>query len=292
MTQSLAQKLHKILAQSGLGSRRDMETLIEEGQVFVNGEVATVGTRIVPTDVVKVGRRIIQLNFSEEIPRVLLYYKPEGEIVSRDDPQGRASVFSALPRIRGGKGINVGRLDFNTSGLLIFTNNGDLANRLMHPSFEIEREYAVRTVGEMSEENVKQSCKEILLEDGPASFEWVRDMGGEGTNHWYHVAIKEGRNREVRRMFEAMNLMVSRLLRTRFGIIQLPPRLKRGQFLELKPEQVKQIIEWVGISKPMRVKQQTKSERDKSYTPGRIKSNRLPKETTSQTRSSRRRTKT
>ncbi|KXW56288.1 pseudouridine synthase [Ferrovum sp. PN-J185] len=292
MTQPQAQKLHKILAQSGLGSRRDMETLIEDGQVFVNGEVATVGTRIVPTDVVKVGRRIIQLNFSEEIPRVLLYYKPEGEIVSRDDPQGRPSVFSALPRIRGSKWINIGRLDFNTSGLLIFTNNGDLANRLMHPSFDIEREYAVRLVGEMSEENLKQSCKEILLEDGPAQFEWVRDMGGEGTNHWYQVAIKEGRNREVRRMFESMNLMVSRLLRTRFGIIQLPPRLKRGQFLELKPEQVKQIIEWVGISKPMRVKQQTKMERDKSYTPGRIRSKRSPKETTSQTRSSRRRTKT
>ncbi|KRH79816.1 ribosomal large subunit pseudouridine synthase B [Ferrovum sp. JA12] len=292
MTLPSAQKLHKILAQSGLGSRRDMETLIEEGRVLVNGEVATVGTRITTMDTVKVDRRIIKLNFSEEIPKILLYYKPEGEIVSRDDPQGRPSVFSALPRIRGGKWINVGRLDFNTSGLLVFTNNGDLANRLMHPSFEIEREYAVRLVGEMSEDDLKRCCKEITLDDGPARFEWIRDMGGEGTNHWYQVGIKEGRNREVRRMFEAMNLMVSRLLRTRYGMMELPSRLKRGQFLELKPEQVKQVIEWVGITKPMKVKQHTPSPRDKSYTPGRIRSRRSASDLSSHSKSSRRRTKT
>lgn len=292
MTLHSAQKLHKILAQSGLGSRRDMEKLIEEGRVFVNGVLATIGSRITPSDTVKVDRRIIKLNFSEDMPRVLLYYKPEGEIVSRDDPQGRDSVFSALPRIRGGKWINVGRLDFNTSGLLVFTNNGDLANRLMHPSFEIEREYAVRIVGEMAEEDLKRCCQEIMLDDGPARFEWIRDMGGEGTNHWYQVGIKEGRNREVRRMFEAMNLMVSRLLRTRYGMMQLPSRLKRGQFIELKPEQVKQVVEWVGITKSMRIKQRAPSPRDKSFTPGRIRSKRPARELSSQTNSSRRKTKT
>src|SRR5487761_2166933 len=158
------QKLHKVLAQSGLGSRRDMETLTASGDVRVNGLVATIGTRISDEDVVTVGRRRVRLNFAEMAPRVLLYHKPEGEIVSRDDPEKRASVFDALPRVRGGKWVSVGRLDFNTSGLLIFTTSGELANRLTHPSFEMEREYSVRVVGELTEDQKRQACKEILLE--------------------------------------------------------------------------------------------------------------------------------
>lgn len=241
------QKLHKVLAQSGLGSRRDMETLIAGGEVRVNGQVATIGTRISDTDVVTVERRRIRLNFAEMAPRVLLYHKPEGEIVSRDDPAGRASVFEALPRVRGAKWVSVGRLDFNTSGLLIFTTSGDLANRLTHPGFEVEREYAVRVVGELTDEQKRQACQEILLEDGPAHFETIWDKGGEGTNHWYQVTLKEGRNREVRRMFEALHLMVGRLIRVRFGIVQLPPRLKRGRFIELEPAAVNQMLGWAGM---------------------------------------------
>lgn len=238
-------KLHKILAQSGLGSRRDMEALIERGEVRVNGAVATLGARITEEDQVMVGRRKVRLNFAEELPRVILYHKPEGEIVSRHDPDGRPSVFENLPPIKGSKWVNIGRLDFNTSGLLIFTNQGELANRMAHPSSEVEREYAVRLVGELTPEQIKQATTGIELEDGPAHFESLRDGGGEGTNHWYHVVLKEGRNREVRRMFEAMNLMVGRLIRTRFGGISLPPRLRRGQTVELPPDQVKRLMEWL-----------------------------------------------
>lgn len=248
------QKLHKILAQSGLGSRRDMEALIERGEVRVNGQVAATGTRISDTDVVTIERRKVRLNFLETAPRILLYHKPEGEIVSRDDPQGRASVFDVLPRVRGSKWISVGRLDFNTSGLLLFTTSGALANQLMHPRFEVEREYAVRVVGALSEEQLQQACREIPLEDGPARFERIRDNGGEGTNHWYQVTLKEGRNREVRRLFEALHLMVGRLIRVRYGIIDLPPRLKRGQFMELDPTQVGRVLEWAGMA-PLPVSQ-------------------------------------
>ncbi len=250
MTQLPPQRLHKVLAQSGLGSRREMETLIAAGEVRINGTVATVGAQVEPGDRVTVRQRPVRLKFDEMQVRILLYHKPEGEIVSRDDPEGRALVFDALPRLKGEKWVSVGRLDFNTSGLLIFTTSGTLAYRLTHPKFEIEREYAVRVVGELTEEQMRQSCKEILLEDGPARFEVIRDNGGEGTNHWYQVVLKEGRNREVRRLFEALNLMVGRLIRVRFGLIALPPRLKRGQFHELDSAAVNQVLNWVGMEKP------------------------------------------
>jgi 23S rRNA pseudouridine2605 synthase len=286
-----SQKLHKILAQSGLGSRRDMETLIESGQVRVNGEVATVGTRISEHDVVTINRRRIRLNFAETAPRILLYHKPEGEIVSRDDPEGRASVFEALPRMHGAKWQSVGRLDFNTSGLLVFTTSGELANRLSHPRFDIEREYAVRVVGELTEAQMRDACHEILLEDGPARFERIRDNGGEGTNHWYQVVLKEGRNREVRRMFEAMHLMVGRLIRVRFGIIGLPPRLKRGHFIELDPVQVNQVLKWAGME-PMRPSQRQAKRTDRPTTPGKVRKSSRVRGASAQTRSSRRTTNT
>ena len=235
-------KLHKLLAQKGLGSRREMEALIAAGEVSVNGKVAIVGDRVGPEDVVRIGKRVIRLNLEESLPKVLLYHKPEGEIVSRDDPEGRPSVFDKLPHLRSSKWIAIGRLDFNTSGLLIFTTDGVLANRLMHPRFEMEREYAVRILGELTTEQMEQLTTGIELEDGVAAFSYLAEQGGEGINHWYRVILKEGKNREVRRMFEAIGLTVSRLMRVRFGPINLPPRIKRGQWLELDEKETRQLL--------------------------------------------------
>jgi 23S rRNA pseudouridine2605 synthase len=193
-------------------------------------------------DKVKVSGRLVNLHFTERMPRVLLYHKPEGEIVSRDDPQGRASVFNALPRLRGGRWVAIGRLDFNSCGLLLFTTDGTLANRLMHPRYGIDREYAVRVLGEVSEDALKQLTTGIELEDGIAKFIRLRPAGGEGANHWYNVTLDEGRNREVRRMFEAVGTTVSRLMRVRYGPIVLPSNLKRGQCRELEPDEVKALI--------------------------------------------------
>jgi len=246
----LGERLQKVLAQAGVGSRREMEEWISAGRVTVNGAVATLGVRVVEGDKVMVDGRIIKLHLEEEqaLPRVLIYHKQEGEIVSRDDPKGRANVFDSLPKLRGQKWIAIGRLDFNTSGLLIFTTSGELANRLMHPRFEVEREYAVRVQGEMTSEQIKQMTRQGLeLEDGLVKFDSLTDEGGEGFNHWYRIVIKEGRNREVRRTFEALKLPVSRLMRVRFGIVNLPSRIKRGMMEELGEAQVRAILEWVGL---------------------------------------------
>ncbi len=243
------ERLQKVLAQIGLGSRRTMEEWISAGRITVNGEVATLGMRVTEDDVVRADKRIVNIRTSNNnLPRVLLYHKQEGEIVSRDDPEKRANVFDKLPRLRGMKWIAIGRLDFNTSGLLIFTTSGDLANRLMHPRFEVEREYAVRVQGSMTDEQMEQMVKEgITLEDGPVKFERLTDEGGEGYNHWYRLMLKEGRNRIVRRTFEALGLPISRLIRVRFGIVNLPPRLKRGTLAELGTGEVSQILDWVGM---------------------------------------------
>lgn len=244
------ERLQKVLAQAGLGSRREMEEWIAAGRVLVNGEVAVLGMRVSEGDVVKADRRVIRIKDQAEraLPRVLLYHKQEGEIVSRDDPGGRVSVFDHLPRLRGQKWIAIGRLDFNTSGLLIFTTSGELANRLMHPRFEVEREYAVRVQGEMTPEQMKQMTRQgVELEDGVVKFDALSDEGGEGFNHWYRIVIKEGRNREVRRTFEALGLTVSRLIRVRFGIVNLPPRIKRGMMAELGEDQVRAVMEWAGV---------------------------------------------
>ncbi|MDB5902557.1 MAG: Pseudouridine synthase [Betaproteobacteria bacterium] len=245
-----SQKLHKVLAQAGVGSRRLMETWIGEGKVTVNGAVATIGTRVTPSDVIKLGRRVIRWPSTQRVPRVLVYHKPEGEIVSHDDPEGRASVFEKLPQLRGAKWLAVGRLDFNTSGLLIFTTSGELANRMMHPRFAVEREYAVRIVGQLRPEQLRKLEQGIVLSDGPAKCESVADEGGEGTNHWYRIVLREGRNRVVRRMFEALGLTVSRLMRVRFGVVVLPPRLKRGQVSALPATEVKQLLDWLEENAP------------------------------------------
>lgn len=246
----MSERLHKMLAQAGVGSRREMEELIRTGKVTVNGQVAEIGAQVEEEDVVKVNGRIVRFQRASKLPRVLLYHKPEGEIVSRDDPEKRESVFDVLPQVRGGKWIAVGRLDFNTGGLLIFTTSGELANHLMHPRFEVEREYAIRVRGELTPDQLQQLRDGIEMEDGTAKFESLVDQGGEGSNHWYRGVLKEGRNREVRRLFEHMGLTVSRLMRVRFGILSLPPRVKRGRWLELEPEQVAAVLNWTGIVLP------------------------------------------
>ncbi|WP_233863581.1 23S rRNA pseudouridine(2605) synthase RluB [Paraburkholderia adhaesiva] len=245
-----APKLHKVLADAGMGSRRDMEELIIAGRVSVNGEPAHIGQRILPTDQVRINGKPIKRKLPNKPPRVLLYHKPTGEIVSHADPEGRPSVFDRLPPMKTAKWLAVGRLDFNTEGLLMLTTSGDLANRFMHPRYSVEREYAVRVVGELTEGNRQKLLKGIELEDGPANFLRIRDGGGEGTNHWYHVALAEGRNREVRRMFEAVGLMVSRLIRTRHGPIALPRGLKRGRWEELEDNQVRTLMASVGLKAP------------------------------------------
>ncbi|KFI08700.1 23S rRNA pseudouridine(2605) synthase RluB [Massilia sp. BSC265] len=245
-----APKLHKVLAEAGLGSRRDMEELIIAGRVSVNGEPAHIGQRILPTDAVRINGKLIQRKVNNnKPPRVLVYHKPAGEIVSHDDPEGRPSVFDRLPTMKTGKWLAVGRLDFNTEGLLLFTTSGDLANRLMHPRYNIDREYAVRTLGELEEGMRQKLLAGVELDDGLASFSKVQDGGGEGINKWYRVVIGEGRNREVRRMFEAVGLTVSRLIRTRYGAMTLPTGLKRGRWEELQENDVRALMAAFGVEK-------------------------------------------
>jgi 23S rRNA pseudouridine2605 synthase len=245
-----APKLHKVLAEAGMGSRREMEELIVAGRVSVNGEPAHIGQRIMPTDQVRINGKPVKRRLQTKPPRVLLYHKPTGEIVSHADPEGRPSVFDKLPPMKTAKWLAVGRLDFNTEGLLMLTTSGDLANRFMHPRYSVEREYAVRVVGELAESSRQKLLQGIELDDGPANFLRIRDGGGEGTNHWYHVALAEGRNREVRRMFEAVGLMVSRLIRTRHGPISLPRGLRRGRWEELEDNQVRSLMAAVGLKAP------------------------------------------
>jgi 23S rRNA pseudouridine2605 synthase len=241
-------KLQKVMAQLGLGSRRRMEELIAEGGVRVNGEVATIGQRVRTNDVIEVGRKKITFVSDVKIPRVILYHKLEGEIVSHNDPKERATVFEKLPRIRNAKWLSVGRLDFNTGGLLIFTTSGELANRLMHPSFDVEREYSVRIFGDVSDGQMKLLTTGVTLADGNGKFELIESIGGEGRNRWFRVVVKEGRNRFVRRMFESLGLQVSRLMRTRFGRVNLPSQLKRGMHMELPGPEINVLLDWVGLS--------------------------------------------
>ena len=236
------ERLHKLLAQSGIGSRREMEELIAAGRVNVNGETAEVGQSASPGDRIKVNGKLVHLKFSNRLPRVIIYHKPEGEIVSRDDPEHRPTVFTSLPRMSGGRWVAVGRLDFNTSGLLLFTTSGDLANRLMHPRYNLVREYAVRILGDLPEGAREKLLAGVELEDGVAQFATFVEAGGEGANRWYRVSLFEGRNREVRRMFESVGVVVSRLMRVRYGPFVLPSNLKRGHVLELGEADVKKLL--------------------------------------------------
>ena len=238
-----AKRIQKVLAQSGFGSRREIEKAIVDERVLVNNKIAKIGQSIIPTDKVVFKGKLIRLNTSNNLPRVLIYHKPDGELVSENDPGGRKTVFQNLPKIKQGKWISIGRLDFNTSGLLIFTSYGELANKMMHPKYEIDREYSVRVLGELSNDQMKELESGIVLEDGNAKFESINFEGGEGANKWYRVVLKEGKNREVRRMFKHFDMTVSRLIRVRFGIIILPSHLKRGMHTELTQAEVSRLLQ-------------------------------------------------
>ena len=232
----MSEKLQKVLANSGVGSRREMEKWIEQGRISVNGKLATLGDRVEKEDQLRVDGRLLERSAEDPVCRVLMYNKPEGELCSRNDPEGRATVFDRLPNIRNGRWIAIGRLDLNTSGLLLFTNDGELANRLMHPRHEVEREYAVRVFGEVTQKHISQLKKGVELDDGMAKFTSISKRPGddESLNSWFNVTLSEGRNREVRRMWESLELQVSRLIRVRYGTLELQKRLPQGAWVELE----------------------------------------------------------
>lgn len=230
----MSEKLQKVLARAGKGSRREMEAMISAGRVSVDGKVAYLGDRVEGNEQIRLdGHAVKIVDEKEQVCRVLVYNKPEGEMCTRKDPEGRPTVFDRLPQIVGSRWIAVGRLDINTSGMLIFTNDGELANRLMHPSHEVEREYAVRVFGEIDEAMLQRLRNGVQLEDGMAKFKKITYKGGEGRNHWFHVVLTEGRNREVRRLWESQEVQVSRLIRVRYGDLAMERRLPLGGWLEL-----------------------------------------------------------
>ena len=240
-------RIQKFLAQAGIASRRQIESWIKAGRITVNGNPAKPGDRITPADKVRLDGELLHTGAPSEKTRILAYHKPAGEVCTRSDEKGRPTVFAALPSIRNGRWVNIGRLDLNTTGLLLFTNDGKLANRLMHPSGEIEREYAVRVFGEVGREVLKKMIAGVELEDGRAAFDSIHEAGGQGRNHWYHVVIREGRNREVRRLWESQGITVSRLIRVRFGPYQLPRELRPGAYHEFDRSEVNEFLNAVEI---------------------------------------------
>ena len=244
------EKLQKVLARMGLASRREAESWIQAGRVKVNGQLATLGCRVDGLDQISVSRR------------VLIYNKPEGEVCTRDDPEGRPTVFDQLPRLKQGRWVNVGRLDINTTGLLLFTTDGELANRLMHPSYQMDREYAVRVMGEVDEDMIERLKQGVMLEDGPAKFNDVVSSGGEGINRWFHVCLLEGRNREVRRLWESQGVRVNRLKRVRFGPVFLGAELPVGRWREMKQNEIDTLSEEVAL-KPVALPPMKTSEKEK-----------------------------
>jgi len=243
-------KLQKLLAQIGMGSRREMEKVIAAGRVSVNGSVAKLGDRAFSRDTILIDGKPVRFDEAGGAGRVLVYNKPEGEICSRSDPEGRRTVFERLPKLTSGRWIVVGRLDFNTSGLLLFTTDGDLANKLMHPSSVIDREYLCRVLGHVDEAMITRLHEGILLDDGVAKFTDIVDGGGEGANHWYYVAIMEGRNREVRRLWESQDIQVSRLKRVRFGKVFLPSKLRQGQWEDMPAKEMAELYGMVNMEAP------------------------------------------
>jgi 23S rRNA pseudouridine2605 synthase len=243
------ERLQKVLARAGFGSRREIEEWIRQGRVSVNSRPAVLGARVKPGDTVRLDGRTLRVSPAQEV-RALLYHKPAGQIVSRRDPEGRPSVFEHLPPVRRGRWVPVGRLDYNTEGLLILTTSGELAHRLMHPRYAMAREYAVRVRGAFTEEEKQRLLSGVRLEDGMARIEVLEEAGGSGSNVWYRMTLREGRNREVRRLVAAVGHEVSRLIRTRFGPVALPSDLKRGRWRELAPEAVEALLRAVGLPAP------------------------------------------
>ncbi len=267
----MSERLQKVLARAGYGSRRKIEDWIRERRITVNGVEAELGQKISGTDTIQIdGQPVsVAVALAKPKPRTLIYHKPAGELTTRSDPEGRPTVFDNLPKMKTARWISVGRLDMNTSGLLILTTDGELANRLMHPSFEVEREYAVRVLGMVSPDVLRHLLDGVMLDDGKARFESIREAGGRGANHWYHVVLKEGRNREVRRMWESEGIRVSRLMRVRFGPLLLPRDCKQGTSQELGVAQTRTLYRAVDMKPPELPS--TKPGRRRSFSPGKRK---------------------
>jgi 23S rRNA pseudouridine2605 synthase len=256
---TMQERLQKVLAQAGLGSRRQIEQWISAGRVTVDGKAAELGQKVSGRERISVDGKPVRIVAAGKIPpEVLIYHKPVGEVCSRDDPEGRPTVFEALPRPRQGRWVSVGRLDINTSGLLLFTTDGELANRLMHPAQEVEREYAVRVLGEVDRSLLQRLVDGVELEDGVARFVSVTEAGGGGANRWFHAIIKEGRKREVRRLWESQGVTVSRLTRVRFGPLALERALRQGRWRPLTPSEQKQLYQAAGLKAPAMAAERSK----------------------------------
>lgn len=244
----MKERIQKVLAQAGYGSRREIEKWINAGRVSVNNSSAKLGDKVSYTDRIELDGKILPLTNKDDLPtRVIAYHKPEGEVCTQHDPEGRPTVFEHLPRLQKSRWVMIGRLDINTSGLLLFTTNGELANRLMHPKYEVTRQYAVRVYGEVTQEHIKNLLKGVMLEDGMAKFDEVKLEGGEGRNQWYLVKLREGRKREVRRLWESQDLAVSRLTRIAYGNITLSRTLKQGKWKDLPPGLTRELGQLVGL---------------------------------------------
>jgi len=260
----MSEKLQKVLARAGLGSRRELEGWITAGRISVDGKIAKLGDRVTESEKIRIDGKPLTLKKESEIRRrILIYNKPVGELCTRKDPEGRPTVFERLPNLRQGRWVAIGRLDYNTCGLLLFTNDGELANRMMHPSSSIEREYAVRVHGQVSEQTLQTLKQGVSLEDGEAAFDSIKAAGGEGTNQWFHVTLSEGRNREVRRLWESQDIEVSRLIRVRYGDVRLPRSLYRGTWSEMQDNEVNALATSVDLDprKPARKNTQKRNPR-------------------------------
>lgn len=272
------ERIQKVLSRLGHGSRREIEGWIKAQRLTINGQIAELGDRIIEQDVVRLDKRHLRSAFaSEESHQTLIYNKPEGEICTRSDPENRKTVFQSLPKTKQGRWIAVGRLDITTMGLLIFTTDGELANKLMHPSSEIEREYAVRILGHVETEHLEKLQSGVMLDDGKARFTSITFSGGEGANRWYSVTLKEGRNREVKRLWESQGLTVTRLIRTRFGPVSLPRKIRNGYSDFVETTELKALYEAVGMTPPESITERFKSrERKTRPNPYRGKSKKKP----------------
>lgn len=265
----MSERIQKILARAGYGSRRQVEAWIKEGKVQLNGEVASLGDQADVGDTLRMdGKPLSPKRLWQQPQQVILYNKPVGEVCTRRDPEGRRTIFQSLPAPEEGRWVSVGRLDINTSGLILLTTDGDLANSLMHPSSEMDREYAVRVLGEVTTEIMQNLRDGVELEDGKAHFSDIQDGGGEGANHWYHVVIQEGRNREVRRLWESQGVQVSRLMRVRYGPIIIPKQLKMGRWMMALPGDVEALYESVDSLQALATPKPTgRAQREKTLRP-------------------------